>query len=495
MGVRSLAAVAAASLLAALHPVSTLAQAAGGTIPSPVGNAPDAPAAAPKGYDPSAPQELAPADPDAAMNAALEARVARAQAKRRAFLCKNTRDPRKRPFECRNPWYDEVGQDIGRAWSWMSDEATRLGILPSLSYTAQVVTNTSGVTPVASQQVVYAGQVNGSVNLDFRKLVGVPGLSFYVGATWGTGGEFAVGSQGNYFAPASAAAGTGFWLGEMYLQQGLLKGNLTLAAGRLGAGAVFATLPAFGNYLNGAINANPAALGINLPSFPLPPPGSEWGAQAIWYPTGNWQLAAGVYNNNLNSAAGADHGADFKWNEGNRGVLGLAQLSYLLFQGGTEDEGPPGQYSIGGYYDGNYFPVLPNGTTNDTGNWGIYAMFQQAVFQVGGPDSQVGLSAWGAATYTSRNSVNTMPVSFMAGLSYQGLIPGRSTDVLAVGWSFGRVSPAIPSVSGETLLEVNYTYNVASWLSVTPDFQYIWRPGGYYVLGAAVAGVQVVVTL
>jgi carbohydrate-selective porin OprB len=88
-----------------------------------------------------------------------------------------------------------------------------------------------------------------------------------------------------------------------------------------------------------------------------------------------------------------------------------------------------------------------------------------------------------------------MPWSFMAGLSYQGLIPGRSTDVLSLGWSWGRVSPAIPGVTGETLLELNYLYNLTGWLGVTPDFQYVWRPGGLDVVGAAIAGIQVVVTL
>jgi len=475
--------------LAALFPFSGQAQAPGAATPA------SAPADAPKGDDPSAPQGLQAAGPDARVEAAAAAAAARARAKRRAFLCKHARDPRRLPFECRIPWYVEVERDVERAWAWMTDEATRLGITPALSYTAQVLTNTSGVTPTGPQELVYAGQVNGSLTLDFQTLARVPGLSFYVGATWGTGGEFAVGPQGNYFAPASAAAGTGFWLGEMYLQESLLRGSLNLAAGRLGAGATFATLPAFGNYLNAAINANPAALGIDAPPFAPPPPGSQWGAQAIWFPTGNWQVAAGVYNNNPNSAAGADHGADFRWTEGNRGVFGMAQVSYLLFQGGTDDEGPPGQYSLGGFYDGNTYPVLPAGTPNVTGNWGLYAMFQQAVFQVGGPGSPVGLTAWGAATYTPQTNRNAMPWSFMAGLSYQGLVPGRASDVLSLGASYGRISPAFPGVTGETVLELNYLYNVTGWLGVTPDFQYVWRPGGLPVVGAAVAGLQLVLTL
>ncbi len=450
---------------------------------------------APAGLGPKEEAAARPGDPDAATMNALQPQSTQAKARRLAFLCKNVRDPRKRPFECRTPWYDQVGTDVGRAWSWISDEAVKLGITPSLSYTAQVVTNTSGVTPSGPQEITYAGQVNASVNLDFQQMAKVRGLSLYVGATWGTGGEFAVGPDGNYFGPASAAVGTGFWLGEMYLQQQSLDGNLTLAAGRLAAGAVFATLPAFGNYLNGAINANPGALGINRPSFPPPPPGSQWGIQAIWYPAGNWQVVAGVYDNNPQSAAGADNGADFRWNQGNRGVLAMGQVSYLLHQGPTDDEGPPGQYAIGGYYDGNYFSVLPNGTTTVTGNWGLYAMFQQAVFQVGGPNGPVGLTAWGAVTLAPQNDRNTMPFSIMAGLSYQGLVPGRSADVLSAGWTFGRVSPAIPNVSGETLLEVNYAWNPYAWLSIMPDFQYVWRPSGLYVQGAAVAGLQVVVTL
>jgi porin len=474
-----------AAAVAALAPAVARAQASGQS-------AAGAPGQSAPVNDPAAPQGVVPTDPDATPTATG---TAHAHAKRRAFLCKNSRSPRNRPFECNTPWYEELLQDVERAWSWVGREAATLGVVPSLSYTAQVVTNTSGTTPSGPQEIVYGGQVNGSVAVDFHKLASIPGFSFYVDAAWGTGGEFAVGPQGNFFSPASAAAGTGFWLGQLYLQQVLLKGNLNLAVGRLGPGATFATLPVFGNYLNAAINANPAALGINLPAFPPPPPGSQWGAQAIWYPTGNWQVAAGVYNNNPNSAAGADHGADFRWSEGNQGVLAMGQASYLLYQGSTDDEGPPGQYTLGAFHDGNTFPVLPGGATSATGNWGLYAMFQQAVFQAGGPNGQIGLTAWGALSWQPQTDRNTMPWSFMAGLSYQGLVPGRATDVLSLGWSSGRVSPAIPGVSTETVIEVNYQYNVASWLAVTPDFQYVWRPGGLSVVGAAVAGFQAVVTL
>jgi porin len=433
-------------------------------------------------------------EPEGAMPGQSAAETAGgSRAKRIDFLCGNVRNPRKRPYECRAQGPSDLEDGIERTLTQAGAELAQLGIVPSLAYTAQILTNTSGVTPTATQEILYAGQLNGSVNLDFHRLVGIPGLSFYVGATWGTGGTMMVGTGGNYFQVASAAAGTGFWLEEMYLQAALLHGSLDVAAGRLTAGATFATLPAFGNYLNGGINANPGALVTDIPSFPAPPPGTQWGAQAIWYPGGNWRAAAGIFNTNLRSAAGADHGADFRWSEGNRGVLVIAQASWLPNQAHGQG-GPPGHYSLGAYHDGNYFPLLPSRTVNTTGNWGLYAMFQQSLFRPDDTGVLAGLSAWGAFTWTSLSDRNALPFSAMAGLSWQGVLPGRREDVLSVGWSSGRVSPSIPGTTGETLLEVNYAYNPWAWLSIMPDFQYVWRPGGYDVQGAALAGLQVVIT-
>jgi hypothetical protein len=166
-----------AVLLAVLPPAAVHAQASGQPAAT-------APAQSASGYDPAAPQGVVPTDPDAVLIGTLPA----ANAKRRAFLCKDSRNPRHRPFECNTPWYEELLQDVERAWSWVGREAATLGVVPSLSYTAQVVTNTSGTTPSGPQEIVYGGQVNGSVAVDFHKLAGIRGFSLYVDAAWGTGG-------------------------------------------------------------------------------------------------------------------------------------------------------------------------------------------------------------------------------------------------------------------------------------------------------------------
>jgi carbohydrate-selective porin OprB len=40
------------------------------------------------------------------------------------------------------------------------------------------------------------------------------------------------------------------------------------------------------------------------------------------------------------------------------------------------------------------------------------------------------------------------------------------------------VSNAVPETTGETVVEVNYTYWALAWLSLTPVFQYVFNPSG-----------------
>src|SRR5205823_5257264 len=118
--------------------------------------------------------------------------------------------------------------------------------------------------------------------------------------------------------------------------------------------ATFATLPSFANYLNAAINPNPGALRINDASFTAPPPGSEWGAQALYSFAPAWQAAIGVFNNNPESAAGSNHGRDWTLHEGNGGGQNVNPLPLFAAAGATCQgpfrERPNDVASIGWYY-------------------------------------------------------------------------------------------------------------------------------------------------
>jgi carbohydrate-selective porin OprB len=87
-----------------------------------------------------------------------------------------------------------------------------------------------------------------------------------------------------------------------------------------------------------------------------------------------------------------------------------------------------------------------------------------------------------------------MPVFSGAGLSYLGLIKKRSRDTVNAGWVYAKTSRYIPNASAAKLFEANYQLVAKRYVTVTPDFQYIWNVNGTNGPTAAVLGLQVIVT-
>ena len=77
------------------------------------------------------------------------------------------------------------------------------------------------------------------------------------------------------------------------------------------------------------MNPNPYPLGGNDITFFGPPTGTEWGAQATYNVTPVIQVSAGLFNTSLNSANGQNHGTDWTLQQGNKGALVVAEVSYF----------------------------------------------------------------------------------------------------------------------------------------------------------------------
>jgi carbohydrate-selective porin OprB len=249
-------------------------------------------------------------------------------------------------------------------------------------------------------------------------------------------------------------------------------------------------LPVFENYVSFAMNPTPASIVSNDLSYTGPPPGLEWGIQAVYNATPIVQVAAGIFNTNPYSAT---NGNVFALQQGNKGVLVTAQASYLRQQG-SKDKGKPGQYTAGFFADNNSFATLPDGTSQSDGNAGVFVLGQQMVYRPGGPGTSEGLTIWGAWAYSSKQLVSSMPVFGGAGLSYEGLIKKRKQDSVNVGWIYGKTSKYIPGASAAKLFEANYQWVAKRYLTLVPDFQYIWDTNGTNGSGAAVLGLQATLT-
>ena len=80
-----------------------------------------------------------------------------------------------------------------------------------------------------------------------------------------------------------------------------------------------------------------------------------------------------------------------------------------------------------------------------------------------------------------------------AGLKLNGIIPGRSDDLISIGGAYVHISPNASLVDQEKaffsgvptpirkyegLFEMTYQAQVMTGWTLQPDFQYIFRPGG-----------------
>jgi carbohydrate-selective porin OprB len=89
------------------------------------------------------------------------------------------------------------------------------------------------------------------------------------------------------------------------------------------------------------------------------------------------------------------------------------------------------------------------------------------------------------AAISPKASVNKIPYLFGAGVSYEGLFHGRGSDIVSAGVISGILSRFIPQRTAETAIEINYQITFKRWFSITPDLQYVIRPGGRAAIGNA----------
>jgi porin len=314
-----------------------------------------------------------------------------------------------------------------------------------------------------------------ALDLDFGRLASLPGFLIHAEG-WGARGNnpSTRGRINNLLGVAQAYTPSGFYLGQLYAELTLFDNALMLQAGRMATSNNFATLPVALNYVSVANNPIPISLPINTVPFTNYP--HQWAAVGTLTPMPQIQVTGGVYNGDRRSSRlKATNGLDWTF-QPQDGIMGVGQISLLLNQG-AGDTGLPGIYYFGGFYNTNDYERL-NGSGDKGSNYGFYWMAQQMIYREGGPESSEGLTPWLAIAYQPQDSINLLPVYVAGGLVYEGLVPGRDIDTMALAVYHAEVSNALPNTTGETVVEVNYTYWALPWLGLTPDFQYVFNPNG-----------------
>lgn len=369
-------------------------------------------------------------------------------------------------------------------WGGFRSELEEKGVSIGLNYTFDLNGNPFGGV---DQGVTYAGLGTLETEFDFGKLLGVEGLTLFAAGAWAHGQDLSANKIGNLFTVQEIFSGRSVRLAQLYLQQSMADDAVSIALGRLATGDDFATADIFGNYVNVAVNGNPAATFINIPSFTAAP-SAQWGVRGRANLPHGLYLAGGAYNADPAVQDDDNNGVDFRFNPG-EGVLFAAEAGIETSFGDAANP-LPGTFSAGLLVDTSDYAFLDESGGETSSNLGFYAIAVQKAFNEA-EDPEQGLTPWLALTVNPNDDINTLPVTVNAGAVYHGLIPGRDEDATAVGLFYGSFSDDLAGQSFEMVLEANHRFQIAPWLYVTPDLQYVINPGGFdTVANALVLGME-----
>ena len=283
---------------------------------------------------------------------------------------------------------------------------------------------------------------------------------------------------GAAFPLQSVAYPSGLWLTEASVERRPGTGRVGLKAGLFSLNPDFVEAPVLNAYVHSALNNT---LNLNVDGLPINPAIAP-GLRLSWMPEsegrwGSWHLG-GFWLDPIDDLAGL-----FGVNPGLPAASGTALLVQWRYthlpghlQASTPITGPAGPVP-------RQLPPpllqLGAGTVLDTAD-GRSSSALAGTLTLAAP-LPVGLDnrLWLGVNAGEEGVSNPVPLFLAGGWLNQGLLPGRPQDVLAVAYGYSRFNPRLQENGrGEGVLEVNYSWQVNSWLSLQPVVQLILQPDG-----------------
>ncbi|MCE0484538.1 MAG: carbohydrate porin [Methylacidiphilales bacterium] len=400
-------------------------------------------------------------------------------------------------------------------WSGVRTSLADKGVAFGVNYIGEVLGNPTGGI---HQGVIHEGRIELTLDLDFQKLAGLDGASFHANAYDIYGNGLSSQKIGNLLPVSNIEAYNTLRLFDLWYQQELLDGKISLRFGQIAADDEFVISQYGATFMNATFGWPPFTannLASGGPAYPLAAPG----IRLMLNPIPQVCLMAAVFDGDPGDGAANPQKNDSSGTniDFNQGALSFFEADYKLNQ---EDgaKGLPGTYKLGGFYATENYSDLgvdENGVSlaspasdgkplRHSGDWGVYFIADQMVWRkpadpkgvkntsASQPSDQgLGLFWRIGGTPSDRN-----PIDFYTdgGFNYTGLFPGRDEDVLGFGTAYAHVSDSLSTLDRETnavtgvngpvedeeiALELTYQAKLAPWWTLQPDVQYIIHPGGH----------------
>ena len=373
----------------------------------------------------------------------------------------------------------------------------RRGVLFGINYIGEVFGNPTGGF---RQGAVYDGRVELEVQADLGKTLGLRGLSFFANAYQIHGEGLSAANLGVLMPVSFIEADPATRLSELWLEQKLFGDRLSIRFGELALDTEFMLSDGGTELLNGTWGW-PAIAALNMPqngpAYPLAAPGIRF----AYAPNDQLITRLAVLNGDPAGSCMPDqdpqecnpYGLEFPFDAPPL-LIGEAAYSY--------NQGPgafAGTLKLGGYRNFGTYPfqhVITGGVRvgwaqdhniETDGDFGVYAVLDQMIYRLPGAGDPKGVSVFGRVFATKeRNPVN---LYWEVGVTFEGLHPARPDDTFAIGYAHTGLSPDLAAyqeahqspviVSYEAVLEASYTAQIVPGLTLQPDFQYFWNPGGH----------------
>ncbi|MEO7933656.1 MAG: carbohydrate porin [Chthoniobacterales bacterium] len=383
---------------------------------------------------------------------------------------------------------------------WGGIRSPGSGITIELGYTQEYLGVVSGGIRRTGE---YDALASLDLEFDLEKLAGWTGASLHATGFSIVGSSLSAEAIGDDSNVSNINARNSVRLFELFLEQNLFAGRASIRAGQLAVdseffGSEIGDIPGGGLFINSDFGVPPiASFNAPLPIYYIAAPGLRFRVK----PTESTSIQIGVYDGNpAPDALGEpgpgfiagrqlnDHGTDFH----------LAASEGALFIGEASVVGKNGSYKLGGYlHSAEFTRWSDDGAIS--GLWAVYAIGAQQIWSENATDTQ-GLYVFARAGFAPPDRAR-IDWSSDVGVNYVGLVPGRAADICGLGFSHKHYSRDLSDalertgengVESESILELTYQVKLAPCLTVQPDFQYVFQPGGHAgASNAAVLGLRV----
>jgi porin len=354
----------------------------------------------------------------------------------------------------------------------------------------------SGVESVRGQGGTYSGNLNVQVSLDGSRLFGRSGLTLFVDGLWIHGGQPSA-LLGDAQGVSNLSAPPKVTLYEAWLQYNVFGNKFSALAGRYDLNTEFYRVQSAGLFLNSSFGIGPEFSGSGA-GGPSIFPSTSLGVRLAFKPKANVVVRGSILDgapvDRADGSVGAFRGGDGLLLVSEVAVLNREasgdRLEKLRFRIGRASGLPPydDKVAAGGWYYTATFDDLStveaNGTPRqDHGSAGAYVVGDATLYR-SKTDRRRRLTGFVEAGLADAR-VNRFGSYVGAGSVATGPVPTRPADELGVAIAIARNGSGYldsrrrigkPTERFEAAIELTYLAQLASWLAVQPDFQYVIHP-------------------